>query len=517
MKSETRRRRAAVLELELEHPLVEIALAQQTAQLLARLGARRRDAGAGRRACAARRRRRHQRVEQALLGALLGAHAHLALLLLEHQRHADLGEVADDRLDVAPDVADLGELRGLHLEEGRLGHLREPAGDLGLPDAGRPDHDDVLGGDLVAQLLGHLLPAPAIAQRDRHRALRVVLPDDVAVELGDDLARREGAESAHGSVTSADVVVGVDADLGGDAQRLARDLLGAELRVARERARRRERVGGARADRRDPVVGLDHVAVAGDHQHALGVADEQHRLEPAQHAVRRATPWRARRPPGARCPGAPRASPRAARVSASASAAPPAKPISAADCAERRTFCAVAFTTVLPIVTCPSEAIAMRPARITASTVVERIALHHRAASRACARSRARVRAIVDLDQALGGDGRVLLGRRQARVAEQLLDLAQVGAHVEQVCRIAVTQPMRMHVARDAAAARAARDDAPHVARPEPARRRGAAPQRREQRLREQPRRAPRIRPRPRAPRAPRRAAAPRAACRPCR
>src|SRR5882724_162010 len=41
----------------------------------------------------------------------------------------------------------------------------EPARHLGLPDAGRSDHDDVLRRDLVAQLLGHLLAAPAIAQR----------------------------------------------------------------------------------------------------------------------------------------------------------------------------------------------------------------------------------------------------------------------------------------------------------------------------------------------------------------
>ena len=180
-------------------------------------------------------------------------------------------------------------------------------------------------------------------------------------------------------------------------------------------------------------------------------------------------------------------------LSASASAAPPAKPIKAADCAERRTFCAVAFTTVPPIVTCPSEAIAIRPARTTASTVVERTGFLHRAClARPALRPRARVRAIVGFDQSLGGDGGVLLRRRQARVPEQLLDLAQVGAHVEQVCRIAVTQAVRMHVAGDPAAARAARDDAPHVARPEPARRRRAAPQRREERLRQDPRRAPR-------------------------
>ena len=107
-----------------------------------------------------------------------------------------LGQVADDRLDVAPDVADLGELRGLDLDERRLGELRQPARDLGLSDAGRADHDDVLGRDLVAQLLRHLLAAPAVAQRDRDRALGLALADDVAVELRDDLARREAAAAS---------------------------------------------------------------------------------------------------------------------------------------------------------------------------------------------------------------------------------------------------------------------------------------------------------------------------------
>jgi hypothetical protein len=124
---------------------------------------------------------------------------HGALLLLDHERDAELGQIAHDRLDVAPDVADLGELRRLHLEERRLRELGEPARDLGLPDAGRPDHDDVLGRDLVAQLLGHLLAAPAVAQCDRDGALRVGLADDVAVELGHHLARREALQLAHGS------------------------------------------------------------------------------------------------------------------------------------------------------------------------------------------------------------------------------------------------------------------------------------------------------------------------------
>ena len=64
----------------------------------------------------------------------------------------ELGQVADHRLDVAADVADLGVLGGLDLEERRLGELGQPAGDLGLPHPGGPDHDDVLRRDLVAQL-----------------------------------------------------------------------------------------------------------------------------------------------------------------------------------------------------------------------------------------------------------------------------------------------------------------------------------------------------------------------------
>ena len=36
-----------------------------------------------------------------------------------------------------------------------------------------------------------LLPPPAVAQRDRDRALGVVLADDVAVEFGDDFAGRK--------------------------------------------------------------------------------------------------------------------------------------------------------------------------------------------------------------------------------------------------------------------------------------------------------------------------------------
>jgi hypothetical protein len=136
--------------------------------------------------------RRHQHVEQAVLGGVLGQRAlgrDLALALL---LDGDVDEVAHDRVDVLADVADLGELGRLDLDEGRVGQPGQPARDLGLADAGRADHQDVLGRDLGAQFLVDALAPPAVAQRDRDGALGVLLADDVAVELGDDLLRGHG-------------------------------------------------------------------------------------------------------------------------------------------------------------------------------------------------------------------------------------------------------------------------------------------------------------------------------------
>jgi hypothetical protein len=72
------------------------------------------------------------------------------------------------------------------LMNGRVGQPRQAPRDLGLADAGRPDHQDVLRRDLVAQRLGHLLAAPAVAQRDGDGALGGRLADDVLVEFVDD-------------------------------------------------------------------------------------------------------------------------------------------------------------------------------------------------------------------------------------------------------------------------------------------------------------------------------------------
>src|SRR5690606_21776255 len=94
--------------------------------------------------------------------------------------------------DVAADIADLGELRRFDLDERGVGEFCETPRDLGLADAGGPDHQDVLREDLLSEVLCELLPAPAVAERNRHRPLGIVLADDIAVQLGNDLARRKG-------------------------------------------------------------------------------------------------------------------------------------------------------------------------------------------------------------------------------------------------------------------------------------------------------------------------------------
>ena len=141
-----------------------------------------------------RRHRGQQQVEQALFGVQLGLVGDVFQLLFAHHVDGDLDQVADHRLDVAAHVADLGELRGLDLHEGRVGELRQAAGDLGLADAGGPHHDDVLGDDLFRQLGRQLLAAHAIAQGDGDGALGLVLSDDVLVEFAHNLARREFVE-----------------------------------------------------------------------------------------------------------------------------------------------------------------------------------------------------------------------------------------------------------------------------------------------------------------------------------
>ncbi len=186
------RRKRLVARLDLHRAVIEPAVAQLLAQPFARRLLRIAQAGGRGIHDVDVRGRREQEVEQALLGVLPRLRAHVGGALLAHHVDRELDEVAHHRLDVPPDVADFGELRGFHLDEGRLCEPREPSRDLGLSDARRPDHQDVLRRDLLGHFGRQLLPAHPVPERNRDRALGPVLADHVLVELGDDLARRQG-------------------------------------------------------------------------------------------------------------------------------------------------------------------------------------------------------------------------------------------------------------------------------------------------------------------------------------
>src|SRR5437868_10727917 len=184
----------ALLHVQLDHAIVEPARAQHPAQLFARAAAVVRETGGTR-----LRAHRQKEIEESILRHLLCAALHGALLLVAYELHALLHQVANHRVDVAADVAHLGELRGLDLHERRVGEPGQPARNLRLADAGRSHQDDVLRHHFVAQLRRHAETAPAVAQRDRHRALGGILADDVPVQLGDDFAGSEGAGLRHQS------------------------------------------------------------------------------------------------------------------------------------------------------------------------------------------------------------------------------------------------------------------------------------------------------------------------------
>ena len=140
------------------------------------------------------RRRGQQQIEHALFRVKLGFIGHVFQFFLAHHVNGDLYQVADHGFHVAAHVADFGELRRFHFHKRRVGQLGQAARDLGLAHASGADHDDVLGNDLFRQVGREFLPAHAIAQRHRHRALGCRLADDVLIQLGHDLPRRQFVE-----------------------------------------------------------------------------------------------------------------------------------------------------------------------------------------------------------------------------------------------------------------------------------------------------------------------------------
>ena len=111
-------------------------------------------------------------------------------MLRFHDRDGLFHEIPDHGFAVSADITDLGELGGFHLNERGLGQLREAPRDFRLADAGRSDHDNVLGNHFVPEMIRQTLAAPTRAQRDSHHPLGIPLADNVSVELFDNLPRR---------------------------------------------------------------------------------------------------------------------------------------------------------------------------------------------------------------------------------------------------------------------------------------------------------------------------------------
>mmetsp|Transcript_16045 Transcript_16045/g.49648 ORF Transcript_16045/g.49648 Transcript_16045/m.49648 type:complete len:455 (+) Transcript_16045:16-1380(+) len=133
-----------------------------------------------------------ERVQNPRLDQALRLRAELLGLALSGERDRRLDQIPDDLVDVAAVEPDLRELRRFYFDERRVGHLREAPRDLRLAAARRANHQNVLRHDLRLELFAQELVAPAISERNRHRALRGGLPDDVLVELGHRGARRHG-------------------------------------------------------------------------------------------------------------------------------------------------------------------------------------------------------------------------------------------------------------------------------------------------------------------------------------
>ena len=370
--------------VDLDLLVIEPALAQLLAQLLARplrlLADRRRP---DRRSPASRGSGGSSRSRTRSSAACRAFSRTSAMPLLADHVDGDLDEVADHRLDVAPDVADLGELRRLDLDERRLRQLRQPPRDLGLADAGRADHQDVLRRDLLGQLGAAASGgASGCAARSRRRAspgpgrrrtCRARRRSDAASAPRSwrrwFLEDRWACRPAY-SDFDRDGVVRVDADRGGDLHRLLRDRARVELGVLRQRLGRRQRVRAARSDRDDPVVGLDQVA--GARQQVGRLARPSRRASPRAGAGcgRCASPSRARRPIAPDCRGTVRAWPRTARRARRSRRPSRRSRRGSGRCRAGGSCARVCLTTVSPKVTWPSLAMTVWSRCRTARTVV---------------------------------------------------------------------------------------------------------------------------------------------------
>ena len=107
----------------------------------------------------------------------------------------NVGEVANDGVNILAHITHLGELCGLHFDERRIGQAGQATRDLGFANAGGADHENVFWRDLDTQPGLNLLAPPAVAQGNGNRPFGLLLAHDMPIEFGHNFLRGHGRVS----------------------------------------------------------------------------------------------------------------------------------------------------------------------------------------------------------------------------------------------------------------------------------------------------------------------------------
>ncbi len=133
--------------------------------------------------------RRGQQIDQPVLHPSPCLAFHLPAFPFADQSDGIFHQLADHALHVAAVIPDFRILGRFHLDEGGPSQPGQPPRDLGFAHARGADHEDVLGRHFGPHFFRQLLASPAVANGYRHGPLGIVLTDNMAIQLFDNLPR----------------------------------------------------------------------------------------------------------------------------------------------------------------------------------------------------------------------------------------------------------------------------------------------------------------------------------------
>ena len=134
------------------------------------------------------RRQRRQEFFNNLLFDIVVNRAFILLFMLRFdqidRRH---DQISDHRLHIAPDKTDFGIFTRFDFDKRQVHHLRQSSGDLRFTYTRRTDHQNIFRTDLLLHLRIELHPAVTVAQCDTDRLFRLKLPDNILIQIRDNL------------------------------------------------------------------------------------------------------------------------------------------------------------------------------------------------------------------------------------------------------------------------------------------------------------------------------------------